>query len=51
MDLDINIEWRKSDRGEILYDIPYMWNLQNRKRSTDLENALMVGRERNGEKG
>ena len=44
------------DRGEILYDIPYMWTqkkkrkkiqmdlfpLQNRKRFTDLENKLML---------
>lgn len=43
------------DRGEILYDIPYMWTqkktqktqmnlftLQNRKRLTDLEDKLML---------
>ena len=30
MDLEIVIsEWRKSNReGQILYDIPYMWNLE-----------------------
>ena len=43
-------EWGKSDRGEISYDIPYMWTLkrndtnytylQNRSRLTDLENGL-----------
>ena len=28
MDLESVTEWRKSDiKGEILYDIPYMWNL------------------------
>ena len=39
----------KSDRGEIQYDIPYMWNLtiiqmnlQNSKRLIDLENELMI---------
>ena len=26
---DCHMEWSKSDReGEILYDIPYMWNLK-----------------------
>ena len=25
---DCHTEWNKSDRGEISYDIPYMWNLQ-----------------------
>ena len=26
---DYHTEWSKSDReGEILYDIPYMWNLK-----------------------
>ena len=26
---DCHTEWRKSDRkGELLYDIPYMWNLE-----------------------
>ena len=26
---DCHTEWSKSDReGEILYDIPYMWNLK-----------------------
>ena len=24
---DCHTEWGKSDRGEILYDMPYMWNL------------------------
>ena len=42
----------KSDReGEILYDIPYIWNLKRnytndlkckRKRLTDLESKLMI---------
>ena len=28
MDLESVTEWHKSDiKGEILYDIPYMWNL------------------------
>ena len=48
---DYHTEWSKSDRGEILYDIPYMWNLKrhdtneliyNTERLTDLENELMV---------
>ena len=25
---DCHIEWIKSNRGEILYDIPYMWDLK-----------------------
>ena len=25
---DCHTKWSKSDRGEILYDIPYMWNLK-----------------------
>ena len=61
---DCHSEWSKSDReGEILYDIPYMWNLkkkkkmiqmtylQSRKRLTDLENKFRVTREEDGKKG
>ena len=52
MDLE-SVILSKSDReGEILYDIPYMWNLkrndtnelQNRNRLTDFGNKLMVAR-------
>ena len=25
---ECHTEWSKSDRGEISYDIPYMWNLK-----------------------
>ena len=50
---DCHTEWSESDRGEISYDIPYMWNLkkyiwykwtylQNKNRLTDLENEFMV---------
>ena len=43
-------QWSKSDRErEIVYDIPYMWNLyktkdtdEKRKRLTDLDNELRV---------
>ena len=29
-------KWSKSDReGEILYDIPYMWNLKKKKNDTN----------------
>ena len=28
MDLECHMEWSKSDRGEISYDIPYLWNLK-----------------------
>ena len=52
---DCHTEVSKLHReGEISYDIPYMWNLeemiqmniQNRKWLTDLENALMVARQK-----
>ena len=49
---DCHTEWHESDREEISYDIPYMWNLkkkwykwtylQNKNRLTDLENEFMV---------
>ena len=50
---DCHTEWSESDREEISYDIPYMWNLkkkkwykwtylQNKNRLTDLENEFMV---------
>ena len=48
---DYHTKWSKSDRErQILYDIPYTWNLkkykltylQNRNRLTDIENKLMV---------
>ena len=30
-------KWSKSDReGEILYDIPYMWNLKKKNDTNDL---------------
>ena len=25
---ECNIEWRKSDREEVLYNIPYVWNVK-----------------------
>ena len=43
---------------DILYDIPYMWNLKRndtneltKQRLTDLENELVVARGKDGEKG
>ena len=49
---ECHTEWNKSDKeGEILYDIPCMWNLKindtnelayKTERLTDLENKLMV---------
>ena len=51
---DCHTEWSKSDRkGQISYDIAYMWNLkkwykwtylQNRNRVTDVKNKLTVNR-------
>ena len=57
---DCHNEWSESDRGEISYDIPYMWNLkkyiwykwtylQNKNRLTDLENEFMVAMVAGGE--
>ena len=37
---DCHTEWSKSDRGEILYDIPYMQNL---KRNDTNENPMDRG--------
>ena len=46
-------ELSKSDRGEILYDIPYIWNLRRNdtneltyktERLKDLENELMIAK-------
>ena len=49
---DCHIEWSKSNwKGEISYDIPYMWNLKRNdtnelpyktEKDTDLESKLMV---------
>ena len=46
---------RQTGRGEIWYDIPYMWNLKRNdtnelteQKDTDLENEFMFG---GGEKG
>ena len=48
---DYHTKWSKSDRErQILYYIPYMWNLQNntsefidkKNRLTDMENKLLV---------
>ena len=53
---DLLIEWNKSEREEIPYDIPYMWNLKwndtneltYKRDSGDFENELMVA-QREGE--
>ena len=53
---DLLIEWSKSEREEIPYDIPYMWNLKwndtneltYKRDSRDFENELMVA-QREGE--
>ena len=57
---DCHSEQRKSTReGQILYDIPYMWNpeklykgiyLQNRNRVTDIRNNFMVAWKKRGER-
>ena len=48
---DYRTKWSKADKGKLLYDIAYMWNLkkwykwtytQNRNRPTNRENKLMV---------
>ena len=56
---DYHAKWSKPDRErQISYDTPYMWNkkkkrykwtyIQNRKRPTDIENKLMVTKEKEG---
>ena len=49
---DYHTEWSKSNREEILYDIPYMWNqkrndtneLTRQKRDSQAENKLRIAR-------
>ena len=54
---ECHTEWGKSDReGEILYDIPYTWNIKRNnanelKGLIDLENELTVARGKDAGKG
>ena len=44
MDLEIVIEWSKSDRERQIYDIAYMWNLKKGYKWTYLQNRNRVNR-------
>ena len=54
---ECHAEWGKSVReGEILYDIPYMWNIKRNDakeltRLTDFENKLTVASGKDGRRG